>query len=92
MVSVAGDSYALTLFAHLHKQDADHLDSLVAERYRLEAAELGALAFHAPEKIAGERLRWKAKIGGLESRASVYERAVELMNRAAKQRGEPLPS
>lgn len=89
---VGADSYALTLWAHLHGQDSEHLDALVEEKNRLEMSELNALAYHAPQKISGERLRWKAKIGGLESRADVAKRAHELLERSARQRGELPPS
>jgi hypothetical protein len=91
VAEVGADSYALTLWAHLHAQDSEHLDALVDEKNRLEMADLTALAHWEPKRIAGERLRWKAKIGGLESREDVAKRAHELLERSARQRGE-LPS
>lgn len=89
---MGADSYALTLWAFLHSQDAQHLASLVAEKEQIELAEKVALGFHDPKKIAGLWVTWKAKIGGLETSADVMRRSLELLERSERQRKNIPPS
>lgn len=65
----------------MHGEDSKHLAALVAEKEAIELAELVALGFHEPKKFSGEWMKWRAKIGGLESSDAIRERAMELMAR-----------
>lgn len=92
VADVGGESYALTLWAFLQGEDSKHLATLVAEKEQIELAELVALGFHEPKRIANEWMKWRAKIGGLESADVVREKAMELMARHdAALRRNPLP-
>ncbi len=80
------------MWAFLHGEDSKHLASLVAEKEQIELAELVALGFHEPKRIAQEWMKWRAKIGGLERADLIRARAMELMARhEAALRKHPLP-
>lgn len=59
--SVANDSYALTLYAHLQYQDIDYQKSLLREEEAITQAEMMAVAFHDHKKLQQYRNSWRLR-------------------------------
>ena len=72
--SVASDSYALTLYTHLHNEDIEYRDSLRREEESITHAEMIAVAFHEPKKLKGFRNSWRARAFPIPDIESVRER------------------
>lgn len=75
---VGRESYALTLWAFLHKQDAQRLESLTSEHDRISLAEMVAVGYHDPKKLRNFDLIWRNKAIG-----SAVTRTREEMERDA---------
>lgn len=58
------EPWEFVLYSYLHLKDLDRRRAWVERMQRLEAAELMALAFHKPERLADERSRILASAAG----------------------------
>lgn len=72
--SVAGDSYALTLYAHLQYSDIEYQRSLLREEEAIAHAEMIAVAFHEPKSLKSFRQNWRQRAYPIPNIESVRER------------------
>lgn len=83
IASVAGDSYALTLFAWGHLIADDARDRLLRQGESLGLANDIAIGFHEPKKLKDRHLEYQDALGMRESAEDAVSRGIDLAAKVA---------